>query len=559
MLGRNIIYSVCKSRNSSLFKVGRKSFDILPRNVLISFPSVCNARFKVTFKPISQREGPQPSRYHPGTAIDTTEEDIESILSEKTSMNNEDWENFKKDLMLDVNIINDENFCTVVMGCLLTMDNLDLAHSFIKYLEDGFLKPSFLTYFKYISLCSRHHRLVGPEHILNVLNKVKHIVDKSPVLDMKTAEYTIQGLCATDRWRESFDYLNKLTHKPSLTIRNALACAAIRNGDETLTWEILMHLMKAGETPSEKVFEEFLLVALEMVEKNSCQSSIFLHKVFQYMEARDVIVGEKVVKMIANYFERHPFKWNISYTKVNRKGQCEACGRDLKLTDLTSDEFNYLKGVFLERVVKKSDLFINTTAIEFQQYVEFIEHYKPFHVVVDGLNAAYTYPLLPKSRTNLAFQLLKIVKKLAGSTRKVLVMGRRHMRHWPPIPMKRISEKAKLFYTDNISQDDPFLLYAALASGPNTLFLSVDLMRDHISRLQDPYTIQLFKKWQQSHQIFVTCDEDNVIKFAEPLRHSIQVQGKVDHRWHIPFDDSIGLDPYEELNNWLCVRRDLET
>lgn len=43
--------------------------------------------------------------------------------------------------------------------------------------------------------------------------------------------------------------------------------------------------------------------------------------------------------------------------------------------------------------------------------------------------------------------------------------------------------------------------------------------------------------------------------FQEPVRHSITVQGKMEYGWHIPFDDKIILDPYEELNNWLCIKK----
>lgn len=64
------------------------------------------------------------------------------------------------------------------------------------------------------------------------------------------------------------------------------------------------------------------------------------------------------------------------------------------------------------------------------------------------------------------------------------------------------------------SQDDPFTVYAALASGPHTLFLSGDLMRDHYSRLDDPRLIHLFKRWQLSHQMFLQISDYNEIEFV---------------------------------------------
>lgn len=53
------------------------------------------------------------------------------------------------------------------------------------------------------------------------------------------------------------------------------------------------------------------------------------------------------------------------------------------------------------------------------------------------------------------------------------------------------------------SEDDPFLLYAALHSGNHCRFVSRDLMRDHKACLADGGTRQLFFKWQRGHQMVV--------------------------------------------------------
>lgn len=50
-----------------------------------------------------------------------------------------------------------------------------------------------------------------------------------------------------------------------------------------------------------------------------------------------------------------------------------------------------MREAFLQRAVMKSDIYINTTAGEFKKYMELIDTFKPFHVVLDGLNAAYSY------------------------------------------------------------------------------------------------------------------------------------------------------------------------
>lgn len=50
------------------------------------------------------------------------------------------------------------------------------------------------------------------------------------------------------------------------------------------------------------------------------------------------------------------------------------------------------------------------------------------------------------------------------------------------------------------SFDDPFVLEAAITSGPKTIIVSRDLMRGHRFLLEDPDLRDIFKKWQLSNQ-----------------------------------------------------------
>lgn len=74
-----------------------------------------------------------------------------------------------------------------------------------------------------------------------------------------------------------------------------------------------------------------------------------------------------------------------------RHGSCEKCNFHLKLLNLRDQDFCDLREAFLQRAVMKSDIYINTTAREFRKYMELIDTFKPFHIVLDGLNAAYSY------------------------------------------------------------------------------------------------------------------------------------------------------------------------
>ena len=54
--------------------------------------------------------------------------------------------------------------------------------------------------------------------------------------------------------------------------------------------------------------------------------------------------------------------------------------------------------------------------------------------------------------------------------------------------------------------DDHYFVYSALTSGPQTLFVSNDLLGNHIDKY--PQLLQpIFKKWQRSSQVHFTNDQ----------------------------------------------------
>ena len=262
------------------------------------------ARLKHKTVPGMQQSVPG-SRYVPPEPIEMAETSILSALKNKTFMSEEDWEEFKSNLFETEPFISEENFSSIVMNALLISNQLNLSHSLMEYVEKCNVKPNFLTYLKYISLCSKNHKLVKQEHILKMIDKVIKEINASPVLDNKRAEYIIQGLCATDKWKDSLQYLNKLvTCKPSPGMCTSLACAAIRNNDENLAWEILTKWINMYETVDDAVIQEFLESALKIQKVNCYESDAYIEKVFNYMQARDVIINMDTAKLIELYFKR---------------------------------------------------------------------------------------------------------------------------------------------------------------------------------------------------------------------------------------------------------------
>lgn len=124
----------------------------------------------------------------------------------------------------------------------------------------------------------------------------------------------------------------------------------------------------------------------------------------------------------------------------------------------------------------------------------------------------------------------------------------------------KIRKQASCFFADDISEDDPFLLYATLHSGNHCKFITKDLMRDHKACLPDAKTQRLFFKWQQGHQLAIMNRfPASKITFQRILSYDTVVQTTGDS-WHIPYDeDLVKRYSYEVPTKWLCLHQSIKT
>lgn len=166
--------------------------------------------------------------------------------------------------------------------------------------------------------------------------------------------------------------------------------------------------------------------------------------------------------------------------------------------------------------------------------------------------------MFPKARESQV--LLDVVSQLAKQNLRLLVLGRKHMltqrSRWRKDEMEKIQKQASCFFADDISEDDPFLLYATLHSGNHCKFITKDLMRDHKACLPDAKTQRLFFKWQQGHQLAIMNRfPGSKITFQRILSYDTVVQTTGDS-WHIPYDeDLVKRYSYEVPTKWLCLHQ----
>ncbi|XP_011281495.1 mitochondrial ribonuclease P catalytic subunit isoform X3 [Leopardus geoffroyi] len=248
-------------------------------------------------------------------------------------------------------------------------------------------------------------------------------------------------------------------------------------------------------------------------------------------------------------------QWKGQFTTIQGSGQCSGCGKTIESLHLSPEEYEFLKEKIMRDVIDGGDQYKKTTPQELERFQNFVKCCPPFDIVIDGLNVAKTFPKARESQV-----LLHVVSQLAKQNLQLLVLGRKHMltqhSRWRKDEMKKVQKQASCFFADNISADDPFLLYATLHSGNHCKFITKDLMRDHKACLHDAKTQRLFFKWQQGHQLaIINRLPGSKITFQHIPSYDTVVQTTGDS-WHIPYDeDLLERYSYEVPTKWLCLHR----
>uniref|UniRef100_A0A672G2T0 Mitochondrial ribonuclease P catalytic subunit n=1 Tax=Salarias fasciatus TaxID=181472 RepID=A0A672G2T0_SALFA len=396
-----------------------------------------------------------------------------------------------------------QRFDIQMMGALFT----SRAESLLTFvaMETGTLSYELLL--RYLTLC------VSAGHDAEVFEVYDIMRGSFPALDTGASSLFIKPSAGPVRWREVFHAVT--THYGDIIE------AAVRHGDRATAWSLYDELLEKG--------------AFWKKEENERLHGILLH-----MRNNQIYPQQGLATAIKEWFESLKGQnWTGRWTNTTTKGVCRCCGSELESIQLTAEEYQQLKDRVMADIIQGEDVFNKTTPEELERFRTFVKKKPAFDVVVDGLNVANS------------FSCVSVVGGGVGagaSGLTILVLGRKHMlrpsRSWDKRNMQLIQQKAHCFFTDNISEDDPFLLYATLHSGNHCRFVSRDLMRDHKACLPDGKS----GRPRKMHQLTVCMSvcQQSILSYDT----IIQTSGD---SWHIPYDDTEDRSTYEVPQRWLCV------
>lgn len=444
-----------------------------------------------------------------------------------------------------------ETFAVYMMQSLLRQrGDLEVAKSLLAFVatETGTLPYKLLLY--YLALCveAGHHGEVFD--LYDIMRARFRLFD--------TGGYTlfIKGFSRTECWRQALDMLQDIKRLVIPSPRNYgnVIDAAVRHGDMGVAWALYDEVIEQGLVPDQETWR-----SLFQGRGSSPEQQERLQGVLMYMRDNQLYPQEDLAQTINSWFQNLPDQtWKGSWTTVDPSGVCLSCKEQLESIQLTEDEYSHLQESVIRHIIQGGDIFNKTTPEELESFMAFVEKKPAFDIVIDGLNVAHSR--LKRGQNRQSEILLAVVSELARQGQTMLVLGRRHMltpsRCWDRHQMAQIQQMAHCFFTDNISEDDPFLLYATLHSGNHCNFLSDDMMRDHKACLPDGVTSQLFFKWQRGHQLVLNGLSQKKRVFFQRIPTYDTIVQTTGRSWHIPYDeDGTERTTFEVPQLWLCLSK----
>ncbi|KAH8420549.1 hypothetical protein KR009_011287 [Drosophila setifemur] len=501
---------------------------------------------------------PQPASLPP----DRLEELRTNLFERREQLSGVEWQEVRQSLIDGYKHINGHNVDAVILGVCGGPGKLSLAKNYVEFLHSLGSAPNAASWGRLLRVyhaASLERTLTSAEQseILKICDSLR---GEHETLDATSCEHLIHGLVATkDEWRSALPLLEmmKVTSAPSIAAYSALVEKAFteesleEQEENLLSWRLLEEMALERKPPKCEVY----LSLINRLAREPALLPAQLQRLLHFLERHEILVSQRVVEGLQELAQQLPHQLEVTSTHLGTLGHCRNCQQHLQPVAISEEEFRRLSECFLERVLIRRDIFQRSTPEEVTRFKKYVEQTAPYDCVIDGLNVAYSTGT-KKTPQQLAKLVATVVRHFRQQNKRVLVLGREHMRNWSKQAMHYVQSNASLFLTNNLSHDDPFLLYATLKSGLETDFFSRDLMRSHAFHLGTELK-PIFRRWQQQHQFsLITQTQTGRIIVKEPIRYRLSTH-RVGNTWHLPFCETYTQHPTESFevpSNWLCLK-----
>lgn len=467
------------------------------------------------------------------------------------NISNESLNKLKSEVFSIYGQINETNFDAVFLGLCSNEHAFSVGTAFFKHLYNQG-KCNLATCGKYFRLCYDCADKCTENDKAFIITLSQELLSKYHILDFRTCEHLALGLSITSSWKVALELLEmcKFSAKPSTKMYSVIIQSAFRNNEFDIGWHLMHEVAMNNKRHDVDIFKSWM--------EASCFTSEAYLKMLQFLEQYDIHPTEDLADFLLNSYKKiNKTVQHCKVTLIHPSGRCQSCFKQLKPVVITDEEFSKLKDAFLKPVLLGKDIFLKSKPQEFNSFLVFLDKIGKIDVVLDGLNIAYAKDKHKINKVTAAQLLCDVVGHFVEQSKKVAVIGRKHMNSWPKEKINYIKTNSSLFLADNVSADDPLLLYAAMNSGLGTYFVSRDQMRGHKFLLKDSELMSIFSRWQQKHQLYLKyVTPKGSVLFVTPLPYLLSVQETTQSKWHVPISspmDNVPAHLVAKNTKWLCL------
>lgn len=481
-------------------------------------------------------------------------EEQKRIIAEfvtKSSSTFIDWNELKSSVLsINRGYINEKNINGCILEACSQQKRSDLVKSFMKYVKEcSNGKPNLALELLYIRSWYKSREELTDDDQYEIQTSCQSLFKNNlHLMNPVLLEAIVMGLCCTPLWRDSLEFIKASKIENDITV-NTLTCIILRAFKESE--------MDLGWTLIHNLFNRHRILPLEIVAAwfSLCEKNVncSYRRVLEFLRDNEYIIREDLAELIRNKIKQSGIKATTTMV-YHHNGKCKNCNQVLKNVDITDSEFKMLQECFLSNVMVGKNIFNNSSPQELNDFKDFIEITAPYDVVVDGLNLAYAY----RGKVGNHSITKVIMKNFIAKKLKVLLIGRKHLVKMLGKEFDFIKKNAHIFFTNDLSKDDPFVLYAAMYSGINTQILTRDLMRSHKFLLEDVHMKSIFQKWLQIHRLGLKIRPGDEVMIKEPIKHLQATQESENGIWHMPYQEikerGSWSKPDSSPDKWMCIQ-----
>ncbi|CAH8524834.1 unnamed protein product [Schistosoma rodhaini] len=368
-----------------------------------------------------------------------------------------------------------------------------------------------------------------------------------------------KSVAQTPFWRDIFELLSSSEwRKCDNSAIYEHMCSSALKFDTFSSFFECMH--KLNGSPRENVFYDFFNKLNGLEEEESVH---LVSQLFEIMKTHRWIITYEIAECIQRWFAnlKHE-RWSGDLSAfVNRGYLCSVCRKNLTPPDMSQFPFSQMADTFYETVIKGTDiksLYLTATSSEVMTLKRFIDSQsEPLDCIIDFMNLINIRKFPFDAAGLQVAQVLRQINKDFNLRRFCFVSKEsttlRKSWFWDPIKVlgNQLGISVQKFCTNSSSEDDVFLLYMAMKSGPQCYIVSNDEFKKYRFS-SGPELGEQISRWQSLRQIVL---QHRGPIYQKPSKCDLCIHGNLETGWHIPYYKGHHQKFHTAVNSWLCLHR----